>query len=559
MNYELEKTIQEELLNARIKNRDDLDCFKRKIAKKYRIPCLKNTALLKIYHELPLKERVKSAKGWTLPILLRKRPVRSLSGVVNVSVLTKPYKCPGKCIFCPSEKGIPKSYLSNEPAVQRAVLNKFKPYKQVMMRLNALQETGHPIDKVELRIIGGTWSYYPKKYQEWFIAECFHACNESYGGLSPVNLKVKAKSSKQQPKAKNLKEEQKKNEKAKCRIVGISVETRPDFIDLKEIKRMRELGITKVELGVQSVYDDILRLNKRGHNVSATIKATKLLKDAGFKVAYQMMPGLLGSDFKKDVAMFREIFNNPDFKPDYLKIYPLALVKNCGLFKYYKQGKYKPYNEKQLLKLLVAAKQTTPYWCRIERIIRDIPSDKILEGASKILNFRELVLKEMREQGLKCKCIRCREIKDNYNPKEKLYLFRENYKASGGCEIFLSFENKKRTKLYALLRLRLPQPRSPKEPSSFRKELGSFLVLKNAVIIRDLHTYGQMAKIYDPQGVVNLTQHKGLGKKLMQEAERIAKERGYQNIAVISGVGVREYYRKLGYKLRNTYMVKNLK
>jgi len=557
----LEKIVQELLLSRNI-NRDNLDSFKRKMAKKHNITIPKNVLLLKTYHKLA---KEKTQKHTRIEMLLRTRPVRSLSGIVNVSVLTKPYPCPGKCIFCPTEKNIPKSYLAKEPAVQRAILNKYSPYKQVETRLISLRATGHPIDKVELRTIGGTWSYYPKKYQTWFIKECFRACNE-------FNSKKIDK---------DLEGQQKKNEKAKSRIIGISVETRPDFIDIEEIKRMRKLGVTRVELGVQSIYDDVLELNKRGHKVSATIKATKLLKNAGIKVSYQMMPNLAGSSFKKDVAMFNQLFTNPDFMPDLLKIYPLALVKNCQLYKIYKQGKYKPYSKIQLTKLLVEIKKQIPYWCRVERVIRDIPSAQIVKGGTKTSNLRETVQQIMKEGGESCKCIRCREVGRSPGKKEKLYfrtkreegkslllpsrasektqpagiyLFREDYEASGGKEIFLTFENKSRTKLYALLRLRLRKELSSlsKEPSSF----GSFDVLKNSSIIREIHTYGQMTPV---GGKATATQHKGLGKKLMKEVEKITvKETDSKKIAVISGVGTREYYRKLSYKLQNTYMIKKL-
>lgn len=524
-----------------------MDRLKRHIAKKYGLKILKNSELLKIYHELPAKKRAELGRGLTpskiLESVLRKRPVRSLSGVVNVSVLTKPWPCPGKCIFCPTQKNIPKSYLANEPAVQRAIANKFNPYQQTSTRLKALEATGHPIDKVELRVIGGTWSYYPKAYQEKFINECFRACNEfnqvyrAYRDHLSVSLQRGG-----------LCKLQKDNETARCRVVGIAVETRPDFINPAEIKWLRELGVTKVELGVQTIDDNVLRLNQRGHTVAATITATRLLENAGFKVAYQMMPGLFGSNFEKDIQMFREIFTNPDFKPDYLKIYPLALVKNTKLCRFYQQGKFKPYSEKQLIKLLIEIKKTLPKWVRVERVIRDIPPANIVAG-SKTLNLREVVIKEMAKSGLACQCVRCREVSADYNAQEKLYLFREEYKASGGQpasaltgfgearEIFLSFENKQQTKLFALLRLRLA----------------------DTAIIRDLHTYGQMARItYRGSSPVNLenAQHKGLGKKLLAEAEKTAKSAGYKNIAIISGVGVRPYYRKLGYKLKNTYMVK---
>ncbi len=527
-----------------------MDCFKHQIAKEYKLPLFKTSELISIYHEFSPKKGKGSPSLFSLEKVLIKRPIRSLSGIINVSVLTKPYPCPGKCIFCPTQKNIPKSYLAGEPAVQRAIANKFSPYKQVTMRLTALKATGHPIDKVELRIIGGTWSYYKKDYQEWFIAECFRACNRHCNRHSVSTILLT-------PSVNSIKTEQKRNENAKSRIVGIAVETRPDYITLKEIALMRDLGVTKVELGVQVVDDKILKLNQRGHSVSDIVQATQLLKNAGFKVSYQMMPGLYGSNPKKDLAMFQEIFTNPNFKPDYLKIYPLALVKNTKLYNLYKQKKFKPYTEKQLKKLLIEIKKIIPCYVRVERIIRDIPPTDIVEGGSNLLNMREVVAKEMTKQGLSCQCIRCREVGANYDAKEKIYLFKQKYEASDGQEIFLSFENKSRTKLFALLRIRIP-----KEFNSFSgKELNSFQPLPNTAIVRELHVYGQMAQIkslYEGRPNTSSAQHSGLGKKLMAEAEKITKQNGFSKIAVISGVGVRGYYRKLGYKLQNTYMVKKI-
>jgi elongator complex protein 3 len=537
------KTIIKDLIGSRIKNSDDLNIFKRKIAKKFGLPIISNIELLKAYHKL-----VKNPK--MLEYLLRKRNIRSLSGVAIVSVLTKPYPCPGKCLYCPTEKGMPKSYLSNEPAVMRAILNNFDPARQVENRLESLKLQGHPTDKIELIIIGGTWSYLPKNYQEWFIAHCFAACNADLRRFKRGFTQKKS-----------LRKEQKINETAKHRIVGITIETRPDFIDEKEILWLRKLGVTRVEMGVQNIYDDVLKLNLRGHTVLDTIKATKLLKDAGFKVCYHMMPNLPGSDLKRDEKMFKEIFQNPDFQPDMLKIYPCAILKEAPLYKLWKAGKYKPYTEKQLINLLLEIKKELPYYCRVQRLTRDIPSTSVVSGPAKISNMRQILEKLSEKQGWRCKCIRCREVKEDYRPKEKLCLFRQNYNASGGKEIFLSFENKNRTRLYSLLRLRIPE--SP--------EVGHravFPVLRGAAIIREVHTYGQLHPL-DNRGRIPVVspQHKGLGKKLMEEAERIVytefnrstkKEFGLKKIAVISGVGVRGYYKKLGYRLKDTYMVKSL-
>jgi len=537
MNTNIKNEIIKDLIKSNIKNSNDLVFFKRRIAKKYKISCPKNIELLKWYYSY-LKE-IKEKPSNDLEKLLKTRPVRSLSGIVNVSVLTKPYPCPGKCLYCPIEKGIPKSYISGEPAVERAKESNFNPYLQTQKRIKMLKDEGHQTDKIELRVIGGTWSYYDKDYQLFFIEECFRACNE-------MNLKKpKTKNNKKQKiSIKNLKKEQKKNEKAKHRIIGLSIETRPDYINEKEIKWLRELGVTMVELGVQSIYDDVLKINRRGHSIKDTIKATKLLKDSGFKVLYQMMPNLLGSDLKKDEEMFKEIFENPDFKPDYLKIYPCAVLKEAPLYKIFKNGEYKPYSEKELINLLLDIKKEVPYYIRIQRIIRDISSEKIMEGGVKITNLRQILSEKMKKEGFKCKCIRCREVRENYNPKEKIYFFCDHYEASGGKEMFLSYENKDRTKLYSLLRLRIPSDPILK-------------VLKNSAIIREIHTYGEIT----PIGKKKIApQHKGLGKKLIKKAEEITKnEFNLNKLSVIAGVGVRDYFRKLGFKLKDTYMVKILK
>ncbi len=506
------------LSKSEVKTRDVLAGIKRKTAKKHKIPCPNNIALLKTYHELLKKKKIK--KSIIVESLLKTRPVRSLSGIVNISVLTKPYPCPGRCLYCPQESGIPKSYVSGEPAVERAKRLNYDPYLQVGKRIEMLELEGHPTDKIELRTIGGTWSFYPKKYQDWFIKRCFEACNKK--------------------NSKSLKMAQRSNEKTKHRVVGLSVETRPDFIDTKEIRWMRELGITMVELGVQSIYDNVLKLNFRGHGVKETILATKLLKDAGFKVLYQMMPNLPGSDLKRDEKMFKELFSDSRFQPDLLKIYPCALLKEAPLYKLWKKGKYHPYTKQQLIILIESIKKEIPYYVRIQRITRDIPSKSVVSGPAKISNLRQILLEGMKRGKWQCKCIRCREVKENYAPEEKIYLFREDYSASDGKEIFLSFENKNRTKLYSLLRLRI----------SSKKE----------AIIREIHTYGQLHPIGEGPTSLISPQHKGLGKKLIKEAEKITgREFNLKKISVIAGIGARDYFRKSGYRLKDTYMVKNVR
>ena len=340
---------------------------------------------------------------------------------------------------------------------------------------------------------------------------------------------------------------QKQNEKAKHRIIGLTLETRPDYINEKEIERMRRLGCTRVEIGVQSLDNSILKLNQRGHKVEQTIKATKLLKDAGFKICYHIMPNLPGSTPAKDLNVFKRLFNGPEFQPDMLKIYPTVVVKGSKLYSQWKKGKYKPYTDKQLLNLLVKIKQVIPSYVRINRLIRDIPSISI-EGGNKISNLREMVQKEAIKRGTPCQCIRCREVRNLYFCPKNVKLNSIKYPASGGVEYFLDYEDVKNDKLLAFTRLRLPQHPTPKTQNP---------ILRGCAIIRELHTYGHLVPIN--QRKQQAAQHLGLGKKLMAQAEKIALKNGYQRMAVISGVGVREYYRKLGYKLKETYMVKDLK
>ncbi len=512
-----------DLIKAKLENVGDLAIVKRKLAKKYGVSILSNVNLLKAYHIYCHKKRKKPNPF--IEQTLRKRLIRSLSGIAVVSVLTKPYPCPGKCLYCPTEKGMPKSYLSNEPAAMRAVLNNFDPERQIKNRLESLALQGHPTDKIELIVIGGTWSYFPTSYKNWFIKRCFEAANGK--------------------KSKDLATAQRINEGAKHRIIGITIETRPDYINGKEIQHLRELGVTRAEMGVQSIFEDVLKYNLRGHKVEDIVNATKLLKDAGFKICYHIMPNLPGSNVRKDEEVFKTIFSNSAFQPDLLKIYPCAILKNAPLYKLWQQGRYKPYTKKQLTDLLLRIKKQIPYYCRIQRLTRDIPSPSIVTGPTKISNMRQILEKLSKEQSWRCKCIRCREVKENYDAKENLYLYKQEYEASGGKEIFLSYENKDRTRLYSLLRLRAPSVDT------------SIPALKSSTIVRELHTYGQLHPF---KSTAVSPQHKGLGKKLIKEAEKItASEFHLKKIGIISGVGVRGYYRGLGYKLENTYMTKKLR
>jgi len=524
-----------ELLHGKIKSRADLMAVKRKLAKRYGEKILSHSEILKEYRNELINKTVK--RQFELEKVLRKRSVRTMSGIAPVAVLTKPYPCPGKCAYCPTEKNVPQSYLSNEPAVMRAIRCGYNPYKQVQLRLRALEANGHEPTKIELIVIGGTWSVLPEAYKFWYIKECFRAANDFSSVILEGTLATDRISSRsyrsisfrsRMTKLKQLlSKEQKKNESAKYKIIGITLETRPDYINEEELWQMREFGATRVELGVQAVDDKILKLNKRGHGVAEIAAATKLLKNFGFKVTYHIMPGLPGSTAKKDLAMFKKLFNDERFQPDQLKFYPTLVTRGSLLYKWWRAEKYKPYSDKVLQKLIVACKKVVPPYVRIIRLIRDIPGESIIAG-NLITNLRQV----MKMRGAKCECIRCREAKDE---KFSIFNFQFSiieYNASGGREFFIQSTNKQNNILYGFCRLRL----------------------SDAAIVRELHVYGELV----PMGSKKKVQHAGLGKKLMIEAEKIAKINKFAKIAVIAGVGVRGYYRKLGYKLENSYMVKKL-
>jgi elongator complex protein 3 len=507
------------------KNQTELNYLIRKIAGSFKIAPPAKIKLLSAYHKLQALGMIKPTLN--LEKWLKKREIRTLSGVAPIAVLTKPFKCPGQCLFCPTEKKMPKSYLSNEPAVMRAILCHFDPYKQVAMRLKALKLTGHDTDKCELIVMGGTWSYLPQKYQTWFIKRCFDAFN----GKTAKSLAL----------AQNF------NEKAKYRVIGLTLETRPDYINPQEIKRMRDLGCTRVEIGVQSLDDKILKLNRRGHLTQQTILATKLLKQAGFKISYHLMPNLPGATLTGDFKMFKMIFSQPEYQPDMLKIYPCVITASSQLYKLYKAKKYKPYTDQQLLKLLIKIKKIIPPYVRISRLIRDIPSESIMAG-NKISNLRQLIHDQFIKTGQFCQCIRCREARKKEINLKNLKLKIRKYQASAGWEYFISYESKDEKTLFAFLRLRI----NKKLDQDLAK---SFPIIVNAALIRELHTYGQLIPL---KSKIKAVQHVGLGKKLILVAEKISKQHKLSKIAVISGIGVRQYYKNLNYKLQDTYMIKQL-
>ncbi len=504
----------------------DFMLLQRRFAKKHQISFMQKDDLVRAYQKMVSSGTIVEKKA--LNNLFQMKNTRSQSGIAVVSVLTKPFPCSGKCIYCPSEENVPKSYLSNEPAVMRAIACGYHPYKQVTARLKALYETGHIVEKISIRIIGGTWSEYPINYQSWYIRELFRACNEFNG---------------QRTKSKSLLELQNENQNTISRIVEMSVETRQDKINETELIRFRKYGITKVELGVQSVDDQILKLNDRGNTNKDTAKATLLLKNYGFKVSYQMMLNLYGSDGQKDLNVFKKIFSDQSYKPDHLKIYPLALVKNCSLYKLYLEKRFVPYTKEELISVIANIKRFIPKYCRVERVIRDIPATNIVKGGAKISNLRQAVEERSKALSYTCQCIRCREIK-RHKPDSEKKIFIEKYIASKGIEYFISYETVDRKYLYGFCRLRLLDNDA------------KINVLKNSAIIREIHVYGPTVAIAKTDESAH--QHTGIGKLLMTEAEKIAKKCGYKKIAVIAGVGVRGYFEKNGYNLKQTYMAKSL-
>ena len=341
-------------------------------------------------------------------------PVRSRSGIVTVTVMTQPYRCPGRCVYCPTEAGVPKSYLSSEPPVMRALQNDYDPYRQVTERLQALENTGHATDKIELLIKGGTWSFYPESYQQEFVQRVFEAANDF---SSPQN------------RCSTLAQAQERNEMARQRIVGLTVETRPDYVTEQEVRRLRVLGVTRVELGVQHLDPEVLRLTVRDHGSEAVVLATRLLREAGFKINYHLMPNLPGATPETDFQTFQTLWNDPDYRPDTLKIYPCVVLESAELFNWWKEGRYRPYDEGRLLELLIRIKVEVPPYVRIERIVRDIPAVQVRAGCRQN-NLRQVVAKQMKAQGVACACIRCREV--GFEAAGAFALVRREYEAAGG-------------------------------------------------------------------------------------------------------------------------------
>jgi elongator complex protein 3 len=453
---------------------------------------------------------------------LRAKPTRTISGVAPVAVLTEPAPCPGECIFCPTVEHMPKSYLPDEPGAMRAADHAFDPYGQTAGRVAVMSEIGHSVDKVELLILGGTWSCYPDDYQEWFVRRCLDALN----GVE----------------ASTLEEAQRLNENSPHRNVGLVVETRPDCITPEEVHRLRWLGVTKVQIGVQSLDDDILARNRRGHTVAETRRAMRLLRLAGFKIVVHWMPNLLGATPESDLEDFRRLWDDAAsltaIRPDELKIYPTALLPDTELYEYWQRGEYQPYDEETLTDLLVRCKTLIPPYCRVNRLMRDIPAPNIVAGVKKS-NLRQIVQRRMRRQGMACRCVRCREVRGQAVDADVLKLDRLDYDTDATRECFLSYVTPE-DRLAAFLRLSLPQAEPP------------IAELNGCAVIREVHVYGPALELGDRQE--GAAQHAGLGTQLLDEAQRIARQEGFRRLAVIAAVGTRPYYRERGFTLGRLYM-----
>jgi elongator complex protein 3 len=483
--------------------------------------CLAKHVLVAAYYQL-----TESGEWDPEPAVLsriRMKPVRTLSGVTTVTVLTKPYPCPGKCIFCPTDERLPKSYLADEPGARRGVEHQFDPYGQVESRLQALQAVGHPTDKVELLILGGSWCAYPHDYQEWFVRRCFDAMN---GVDSP-----------------SLEQAQVLNQIATRRNVGLSIETRPTDITPKRLASLRRLGVTKLQMGVQSLDDRILELNQRGHTVADTHRAVALLRAAGFKIVLHWMPNLLGASPESDRADFARLWE--DLCPDELKIYPTQLLANAKLYENWQRGEYIPYTTEELIKLIADIKPTIPRYCRVNRVVRDIPSENVVAG-NKRTSLRLDVQEELKRRGTPCQCIRCREVGRQQVEADSLHLDDMVYHAGGAEEHFLSFVTLE-DRLAGFLRLSLPGKNSP--PTGLAD-------LQDTAIIREVHVFGQSLEVgAEQQGAA---QHAGLGTQVLQRAEAITIKTGFRRIAVISAVGTRQYYQQRGFQPGELYLIKNI-
>ncbi len=545
------RIIINKIINGEICSRRELEVQKRQLCR--------DLKLSKFMSNADILECATDDEKKIVSDILKKKPTRTKSGVAIVAVMCHPHKCPhGRCLYCPESSIAPPSYTGEEPAALRGRMFEYHPYVQCFNRLSQLKKIGHPIDKVELIIMGGTFPSKDLCYQEWFVSQCLKAMCDS-GLILENNIEFEINKAKIRELEKGIfktyspndyvliEDIQKVNESSKVRCVGMTFETRPDFCKKEHINRMLNFGVTRVELGVQTLSDEIYGKVKRGHEISDVIESNQLLRDSAIKVAMHMMPGLFVRQ-EDDLKMFKKLFEDDNFKPDMIKIYPCLVTKGSEIYTMWKNGTYAPYTDEEAIELISNIKKILPKWVRTMRIQRDIPSTLIEAGVQKS-NLVELVYNRLEENNISCKCIRCREIgHKKTNEKytiDDFKLFKETYTACDGEETFISIEDKNEESIAGFLRFRLPSEKI------FRPE-----ITDKTALIRELHVYGNMIQIGDKN--LKIGQHTGFGERLLKEAENIAINKGYDELAIISGIGSRNYYRKFGYEKKGPYMSKKL-
>jgi elongator complex protein 3 len=523
-----------EILEGRVKTNRDLEKVKHRACREFNLPQFISNA--DILENATPEERTRIAP------IIKKKPTRTLSGVAIVAVMVQPHQCPhGRCMYCPESDKAPPSYTGEEPAALRGRRYNFNPYLQVYNRLLQLESIGHPLDKVELIVMGGTFPSAALCYQEWFVTRCLQAMNDF--GVKSVEYKGEVNAPLEFQYLENV---QKLNEGSQIRCVGMTFETRPDYCKTEDVDRMLQMGVTRVELGVQTIYNFIYHRIERGHRVEDVVESNRILRDSGVKVAMHLMPGLF-ADQERDLRIFKRIFSDERFKPDMLKIYPCLVTKGSKLHELWQEGTYKPYTTEEAVDLIVEIKKLLPKWVRTMRIQRDIPS-QLIEAGVKKSNLGELVYQTLEEKNIKCQCIRCREVgRQTQAPQlDNIKLLSEEYQAGDGQEIFISYEDVVSDSLIGFLRLRIPSSQA------HRSEVDD-----KTALIRELHVYGSMVPLGDRKD--ELWQHQGYGEGLLEEARRIASEVYDKNkILITSGIGARNYYQKFGYKREGPYMAKKI-
>lgn len=518
---QLSRTIIEEIESGELESKEEVEQRKKDLCRELEFPGMpKNSDILEFASEDEEQAR---------KILLTK-PMRTISGIANVAIMARPAPCGGGCIYCPKGKGAPQSYTGKEPSTRRAIRNNYDPFDQVHDRLGQYKKNGHPVDKSKLIVMGGTFPFQDPEYQREFLKRAYDGFNTFGDGTE----------------SETLEEAQEQNETAEVRNVGVTFETRPDICETKHIDRILEMGGTRVEMGVQTVFDETHELTNRGHGMEPVYEATRRLKNAGFKVAFHLMLGLPGEGYEEDIKKFKETFSNEKLQPDEVKIYPCEVIKGTELYRQYEEGEFDPIDDEEakdrLKEILV---NHIPPHVRVKRVMRDIPSTEV-DAGPQLTNMRQMALQELEADGQRCRCIRCREVghvrRKRGETPDDVELVERSYEASGGDEYFLSYEDTGKDIILGFTRLRAP-------PESFRPEIDS-----DTLIVRQLKVLGSAVSL----GKEGEVQHRGYGKKLMQSAEEKARELGKNRVVVIAAVGTREYYRKLGYEREGPYMVKEL-